>query len=116
MNSRVTYCCKRFQTLSKRGLTTGKHFENGKSLSLLNAALNMECRQNWLHNYSSSASSSENVDYSRDKTTHFGYQTVSEKEKHENGKYNRLRVSVCLKNFISTTLIPDADILYIFQF
>ena len=104
MNSRVTYCCKRFQTLAKRGLMTGKHFENEKSLSLLNAVLNKECRKNWIKNYSSSTSSTENVDYSRDKTTHFGYQTVSEKEKHENGKYNRLRVSVCLKNFICPPL------------
>ena len=100
MNSRVTYCCKRFQTLAKRGLTTGKHFENEKSLSLLNAVLNKECRQNWTRNYSSPTSSSENVDYSKDKTTHFGYQTVSEKEKHENGKYQRLHLSVCLKHII----------------
>ena len=100
MNSRVTYCCKRFQTLSKRSLTTRKHFENEKSLSPLNAALNKECRQNWIKNYSSSTSTSENVDYSKDKTTHFGYQTVSEKEKHENGKYQRLHLSVCLKHII----------------
>ena len=111
MNSRVTYCCKRFQTLAERGLTTGKRFENEKSLSLLNAVLNKECRQTWIKNYSSSTSSSENVDYSRDKTTHFGYQTVSEKEKHENGKYQRLHFFVCQKHIIfPSNLIPDTDI------
>ena len=38
--------------------------------------------------YFSSSSTYSDSDYSSDKTTHFGYQTVSEKEKHENGRYN----------------------------
>ena len=36
--------------------------------------------------FSSSPATSSNSEYSSDKTTHFGYQTVSEKEKHENGR------------------------------
>ena len=38
------------------------------------------------NSFSSSPATSSNSEYSSDKTTHFGYQTVSEKEKHENGR------------------------------
>ena len=84
MNCRVSYCCKRFQNLAKRGLPNGKSLNDPNFLSNKNSTLEKGLIQLGSTQYSST-SSSETVDYSRDKTTHFGYQTVSEKEKHENG-------------------------------
>ena len=37
--------------------------------------------------HSSKSSKGDSTKYSSSKKTHFGYQDVSEKEKHENGKY-----------------------------
>ena len=37
--------------------------------------------------HSSKSSKGDSSNYSSSKKTHFGYQDVSEKEKHENGKY-----------------------------
>ena len=84
MNSRVSYCCKRFQNLAKTGLPNGKSLNDPNFLSNKNSILERRLIQIGSTQYSST-SSSETVDYSKDKTTHFGYQTVSEKEKHENG-------------------------------
>ena len=88
MNFRVLYCCKQCQNLSIQHLTHWKHTKIRRSSFLPNSTLNQSCcLQPSIQNYSTSpTSSSETVDYSKDKTTHFGYQTVSEKEKHENGK------------------------------
>jgi len=83
MNCRVSYCCKRFQNLAKRGLPNGKSLNDPNFLSNKNSTLERGLIQFGSTQYSST-SSPETVDYSRDKTTHFGYQTVSEKEKHEN--------------------------------
>ena len=84
MNSRVSYCCKRFQNLAKRALPNGKSLNDPNFLSNKNSTLERGLIQLGSTRYLST-SSSETVDYSKDKTTHFGYQTVSEKEKHENG-------------------------------
>ena len=86
MNSRISYCCKRFQNLAKRGLPNKKSSNDPNLLWNQNSTLERGLVQAGSKPYSST-SSSETVDYSKDKTTHFGFQTVSEKEKHENGNF-----------------------------
>ena len=89
MSSVGTVSCLRqnLRTTATKTMTHRKRIKKNIISSLSQSALQNPCTHIPSIRYFS-ASSTVGIDnsYSSDKTTHFGYQTVSEKEKRENGK------------------------------
>lgn len=80
--------CRKFYSMIMRDIVYKKRRKTNHKSFFCQSISNQQCVQTPSKLYSSSATIASDSGYSSDKTTHFGYQTVSEKEKHENGKCN----------------------------